>query len=707
MTDGPDGPDGAAGGNEIAGVVYGPAVQAHVIHGSVHLHQRAFRVPPPAQLPPPGRLTGRDRDLAAIDAARDHRVIVLTGQPGVGKTTLAVHWGHRVRCDFPDGVLFADLHGYAPDGPARPTEELARFLRALGADPQQIPAELAELTAMYRSLMADRRMLVVLDDALTAAQVSPLLPPSPASVAVVTSRARLGALVARGARIVHLGRLEAEAAVELLASTLGDDRAQAEPRAACELVDLCDGVPLALCVAGARLAARTRWSISEMVTALRSERRRLATLAMEDDMAVRSALDVSYSALDPAVQRMYRLLSLFPGICFDGGLAAAAATVPAEEAGRLLGVLADVNLLDDAADGQYRYHDLTRLHAREMAERHQTPADRSVVIRRILDWFLTAVARAGQSVAQYRGSLELEIRFPPADPAFFPDSATALDWLDRELANVIAVARLAVANGMGRVAWQLADAMWPLFLYRGRYAERLELDELALAAAHDRGDVAGEAKMLNRLGLLAMGRGEHERAREYFGQALETWQRIGDDNRVAGGLRRMGLVAMASGQSAEAIGWFTRALERYTALGTVKSAVRKRALTLSDLGDALTAAGRPAAAIGPLATAADLLASADDPYNHARTYVRLGRAHERVGDPDSAAPHLARALHAMRDIGSSQGEADALLALGDLAARTGRAEQARERYTDAQRIFLGIGSPREREASDRLSRLGT
>lgn len=692
-----------AGGNDITGVVYGPAVQARVIHGDVHVYQQEFRAPPPVQLPPPGRLVGRERELGALDAARPNRVIILTGQPGVGKTALAIHWGHQVRADFPDGVLFSDLHGYAPEGPARPADELARLLRALGADPRQIPAGLPELTAAYRSLMADRRMLVVLDDALTAAQVGPLLPSSPASVAVVTSRSRLGVLVASGARIVRVGRLEAEAAVDLIASTLGDDRAQAEARAARELVDLCDGVPLALCVAAARLAARSRWSIGEMVEALRCEQLRLAALAMEDDMAVRPALDVSYSALEPAVQRVYWLLSLFPGVCFDSGLAAAAATVPRQEASRLLGVLADVNLLDDVAGGQYRYHDLTRLHARGMAEQLETPDDQKAVVRRIVDWFLTAATRAGEAVTRYRGSLEPEILCPPTEPAVFPDSATALDWLDRELVNVVAVARLAAANGMGRATWQLADAMWPVFLYRGRYAERLEFDEFALRTARDCGERTGEAKMLNRLGLLVMGMGEHDRARQYFGQALETWKAIGDDGRVAGGLRRMGLVEMAAGRPGQAIGWFTQALGKYAMPG----ARRKRALALSDLGDALIATGQPDAAIIRLTAAADVLASADDPYNWARSQVRLGRAYEQAGDVDRAVPLLTSALRAMRDIGSAQGEADTLLALGDLAGRAGHAEEARERYTDARRILLGVGSPRERDAADRLSRLKT
>jgi len=628
--------------NEVSGVVHGPSVQARQISGDVHIHQPALPpqgpLPPPAQLPPPGLLVDRVADRRAMDAARGSRLIVVCGPPGAGKTALAVSWAHGVRAEFPDGVLLADLRGHAADVPAGPGEALGRFLRALGVDTRHLPGDVAELTGLYRSAMIDRRMLVVLDDALSAAQVSPLLPPSPDSLAVVTSRIRLAALATRGARVIHLGGLGTDAAVELLTRIIGDDRAQAAPHAAGSLAELCGGLPLAVCVAGARLAARPRWAVSEMVTAMTAERERLAALATEDDMVVSAALDLSYRVLPAGAARLYRLLGLFPGARFSRDLAAAAAAVPRSEAERLLGTLTSASLLEDEAGDQYRFHDLIRLHARETAGQEEPAATLDEAADRIVGWYLAAAGSASLAVTPYRAGTDLVIdnRCPPAEPPVFADRDTALGWLDRELPNVLAVARLAARAGDHRAAWQLADAMWPVFLYQGRHAERLELDRLGLQAARDGGDALGEAKMLYRLGGAVMDARQLDEAEECIRQALAAWQKLGQPDRVAGSLRRLGYIAMARQRPGEAAAWFTQALTAYRQLADA----RHTALLLSNLADALTEDGRPHEAITALEEAGPLLAPFPDPYSQAVVLIRLGRAHGCAGNPGAAAGYL-------------------------------------------------------------------
>ena len=704
----PEGPDsGPATGsrplvaNQVSGVVIGPSVQARDVYGDLHFHEPRGPMPRPSQLPPVSRVTGRAAELELLQAARDDRLVVLTGPPGVGKTALALHWGHSIRADFPDGALYADLHGQAPDGPAAPSEVLGRFLRALGIPSQQVPAGLAEQTALYRSAMAERHMLVVLDDALSAAQVGPLLPSSSASVTVITSRWRLTSLRAYGARIIQLGRLAPAAALELLAQTLGDDRTQLEPDASRELVELTGALPLAVCVAGARLAARPRWPIREMVDALALERQRLAALTMEGNAAVRASLDLSYSALPPAEARMYRLMGLYPGTTFDSGVAAATAAVPGTEARRLLGVLADANLLDDAAFGQYRPHELIRLHAREAAERDEPEASRNLAIRRMLDWFLATTTSAGALVMPHRRDQPRDMTYPPAEQARFAGPDDALDWLDRQLPSVAAAVGFAAAHGLNSLAWQLTDAMWPLFLHRGHYAERLTVDRMGLVAARACADATGEAKMLNRVGLALRDVGQLDEADGHFREALAIWRQLGNDGRVAGSLRRLGTLAADRQQFSDAIGYFSDAAELARNLGQARSA----ALALSDLGRALTSAGRPGEAVAQLQQAGLLIAGTQDPFNEARILTRLGQAQVHGGQFEPAESNLHRALAVMRKAGSLPGQADALTSLGELAERSAGPAEARRYYEQALAILIRLDARRTATLRSRLEHL--
>ncbi|MEV8636041.1 tetratricopeptide repeat protein [Streptosporangium sp. NPDC051023] len=664
-------------------------------------------MPKPSQLPAGHLLVDRGEALASLDGIRSGhagtgvaKVAVVSGPAGVGKTAVALHWAHRERGGFPDGQLYADLRGHDTDDPVRPVEILGRFIRAFGIAPERIPAGLAERSALYQSLVSERRLVIVLDDALSAAQVTPLLPASANSITIVTSRWRLAGLLMRGARGVRLEQLSTDAALQLLERTVGDERVRNEPDAAAELVELCARLPLALCVAAARLATRPNWPLSEMVDALTHERRRLTELSVEDDMTIQAALMLSYHELSPdEAAKVYRLLGLFPGDTFDSWSAAATVALPRTQVRPLLEILTDANLLDDVPGGKYRFHDLTRLHARELAEQNESETTRDQTLRRALDWFLCTTATVNQVVMPYRHVIRDAVVHEPAEPVTFTDPAQALDWLELEFRNLRAAIRTAFERDLFPTAWQLVDALWPLFLYRGHHAERLEVDRLGLAAARACSDSPAEAKMLNRTGLALRALGRLDEAADDFRRALDIWHREGNRRRILGSRRRLGLIEMDRGHVEEAIVLFREALDGYHAAGEP----RKVALLLCDLGDALTEKGREAEAVACLAEAEDLLAGQDDPYNRARARVLLGRA--QAGEPETAARLVTQGLEEMRRIRSETGQAQALQALGDLALRDRREEDARGLYQEAQRILAQRGA-RSRQLDDRLSRLG-
>ncbi|SEG79912.1 Cdc6-related protein, AAA superfamily ATPase [Nonomuraea solani] len=673
--------------NDVTGVVHGPLVQARDVFGGVHFHTAAS-LPAPSQLPPRPRLVDREAAIAQLDALRAEATdvpltVLITGPVGVGKTALSLTWAHMIRSDFPDGQLYADLRGHSGAGPASPQEVLGDFLQSLGVPTELIPGELAQRAALYRTVTRDQRVLVLLDDAMTAAQVRPLLPSSSASVTVVTSRYRLTGLLMHGMRSVYVDRFDAEAGLSLLRAALGSDRLEQQHEAASELVELCMRLPLALSVAAARLAARPSWPLREMVAALAEEQRTLAALSIEGDVTIRSALDLSYRALRSNAAGLYRLLSLTPGDRFGGDATAALAGISRMEARRLLGELTDANLLTDTADGRYRFHHaLVRLHASQLVEAEDQREARELAVGRLLSWYLATTSCAERRLRPHRTRLPRDAEPPPAEVTDFGGPEDALMWLESERANLSAAVTLAREHGRETTAWQLADAMWALFLFMGHHVERVEVEETGLAAARSCGDPYAEGKMLNRLGLSLNALGRHDEAVARFEGALEIWRRLGEREREVGSLRRLGLVAAARGDHGAAIARLTDASAAFQALG----ADRKTALTLIDLAGVLMAQDRGPDAVVHLERARQLLSGVDDSYNRARVGIFLGHAHASSGDGNKANQELRAALDVMAELGSSVGRAAALEGLGNLAERTGRRDEARRMYEAALQI---------------------
>ncbi|TDE39938.1 tetratricopeptide repeat protein [Nonomuraea mesophila] len=670
--------------NDVTGVVHGPLVQARDVFGGVHFHAPAS-LPAPGQLPPRPRLVDREAALAQLNALREDvqdipLTVLVTGPAGVGKSALSVAWAHMIRSDFADGQLYADLRGHSGTGPASPHDVLGDFLHSLGVPTDLIPGELAQRAALYRTVTQDQRVLVLLDDAMTAAQVRPLLPASQASTTVVTSRYRLAGLLTQGVRGVYVDRFDAESSLALLRDALGNDRLEQQRDAACELVELCMRLPLALSVAAARLAARPSWPLREMVIALTEQQRTLAALTIEDDVALRSALDLSYRVLRSDAARLYRLLSLIPGDMFGDGAAAALAGISRMESRRLLGELTDANLLTDMADGRYRFHHaLVRLHASQLAEAEDQSEVRDLAVGRLLGWYLATAARAENRLRPYRTRLPRDAEPPPAEVTDFGGPEDAIEWLESERANLSAAVTLAHERGREVTAWQLADSMWALFLLMGHHLERVKVEETGLAAARSCGDLYAEGKMLNRLGLSLDALGRHDEAVTRFEEALEIWRRIGEKEREIGSLRRLGLVAARRGDLDLAI---TRLLDVTAAYHTL-GVDRKTALALIDLAGVLLAQDRPTDAVIHLERARQLLRRVDDSYNRARVGIFLGHAQATSGDLDKADQELHVALEAMSKLGSSVGQAAALEGLGGLAERTGRWDEARRVYEAA------------------------
>lgn len=698
--------------NDLSGTVHGFVVQAGSVQGGIHVSGGAAReeVPPPWQLPPSVRITDRTEELRALEvhrcrAAEDGHptLAAVSGLGGVGKTAVALAWLHTLRPEFPGGQLYADLGAQAPDGPADPGEVVGRFLRALGVPAGQVPPTLGERVALYRSLTADRRLVVLLDDAATAAQVRPLLPAG-RCVTAVTSRRRMPGLSLDGGHVLHLDPLSPEAAVELLDSTLADGRVAAQPEEARALVLLCAGLPLAVRIAGARLAARPRQGITAMVRALSEEHERLEALAIEGDHDVRAALDLSYQGLPPAAARLYRLLGLHPGREFGGPVARA---LLGEEAVDALDALYDANLLVDVAEvsggERYRFHDLVRLHAAARAAQDESGEERAAALLRIGHHYLANARRAEEIVEPERDSLERE--FEPecvVEEDFGQRGAeAALDWLEGELPNLMAVVRIARPVGAPELAWQLTDALWPLFPRRKRYREWHEAHQEGLLAAEEAGNEEAVCRMLTSGALGKLASGAPAEGLEMFERAAASFLERGDALGHARTLNYRGLAHQRLGRPDRAAELFARAAGTLPACGDLRAG----ALARFNLADVAFSQGRYEEAVVDAEAARLTLEAAGDPYNAARAAGLTGRACVGLGRLGHAEAELSAALSALRAQAAEFEAARVLGGLAQLSERRGQPHQARQFYREALSLYSSVGRSGSADAEEARARL--
>lgn len=692
----------------------------------------------PAQLPATvPDFTGRTsfvRELGDRLATAEGSVMAvsaLAGIGGVGKTTLAVHVAHQARRHFPDGQLYVDLQG-AGARAAEPETVLGAFLRALGTADSAIPDSLDERAALYRSTLDGRRILVLLDNAHDAAQIRPLLPGTAGCAALVTSRVRMVDLA--GAHLIDLDVMSPEEALQLFTRIVGEERINSEREAALDVVAACGFLPLAIRIAASRLAARRTWTVSVLAAKLADERRRLDEL-QAGDLAVKATFELGYGQLEPAQARAFRLLGLADGP--DISLAAAAALLNLEvhAAEDLLEALVDTSLLESAAPGRYRYHDLVRLYARSCAERdEEAPEERESALSRLLDFYLATAA--GVYALERPGERVLDHFEPTGHPGLsFTAPTEALDWLFSESSGLLACARQSAAKGTLRKAADLlmaavdlgesganshqftqaatavseaartagdvqAEARARTMLTHvhsisGRFADAESDARRALELGLAAGDPVSSSQAPNQLGIIALYENRHTDAEAHFSQALGAFRADNNKSGEASALCNMSRVHLATDRKMSAVTLAQQGIALYESDG------REQALRLANgkyaLGLALTGAGQTSEARQVLTEALIVFRESRQRFWHGMTLFRLSEVDLADHQHAQAAAQAEQALAVLHGIGGEWRRANILTVLGLSLTPLGQTDRAQACWREALTVFEELGST---EAND-------
>jgi DNA-binding SARP family transcriptional activator/tetratricopeptide (TPR) repeat protein len=617
-------------------------------------------------------------------------IVALSGTPGVGKTALAVHAAHGLTERFPDGQLYVNLQG-ATAGlqPLQPLEVLGRFLRSLSMAPGAVPTNLEEASAAFRSWVAGRRLLVVLDNAANAAQVAPLLPASLGCGVLVTSRRDLISL--DGAAHLRPDVLEADEAVELLGRLASPDRVAAEPEAAAEVARCCGYLPLALRIAGARLAARPSWPVVALAERLGDTRRRLDELEVAE-AGVRASfaeswhqLDASDDPVDQAAARAFGLLGVPDGPEVGVPVAARLLDVLEETAERALERLVDAHLLENPAPGRYRLHDLLRLYARELATQHHGERGQAAALRRAIGFY---VATAWQTLAVLRPG---DYRLARTDDRWrtggleFTDQQAALGWLEVERANLAAAVRQAVATpGVpAELGMQLAQALFGFYWVRSHNGDWVQANKIALGVARRAGDLAAQAQTHNDLGAGYYRQGRYDRALAHLHESLTIRRELDDATGQALSLGNLGRLYQCLGRYEGALA----CLQESLAICQELDDRRGQASSLGNLGELYRRLGRYEEALAYLKESLAIRTNMADRHGQAHSLGNLGIVNERLGRYEEAMACLRESLTIFRGLGDSWSEAESLRELGVTLRALGRSGEARAHWLEALAIF--------------------
>ncbi|MEV6344287.1 tetratricopeptide repeat protein [Actinoplanes sp. NPDC051851] len=649
--------------------------------------------PVPAQLPADvAGFVGREDQLRRLTALLDggeQRVAAIAGTAGVGKSALAVHWAHRTLDRFPDGQLYVNLRGYDVGPPAAPGEVLARFLGALGTADADIPADLDERAARYRTALAGRRMLIVLDNAAVVEHVRPLLPGTGSCMVLVTSRDSLAGLVAvHGAERLDLDLFPDGDAAALLRRLIGT-RVDDDPDAAAALADQCAHLPLALRVAAELTVARPTTTLAELVAELADQQRRWDLLNADGDprAAVAAVFSWSIRHLPAEAARAFRLLGLHPGPDFDAYAAAALAGIGLADARRVLDRLVRAHLVQLTRGGRATMHDLLRAYAVSLAAAEEPLPERLSAATRLADHYLAATVAATERLGYGREGTAPEPAGPVTVVPDFPDPSAALRWLDAARAGLVQVIAHTAGHGMPTHTVRLATALYR-YLEGGHYLDGLTIHGHARDAARQLGDPAAEAHALLAIGALKIRLGRPETAPTAdMAEALVLYRRTGDRIGEGRALTNLGVAEDHLGRYAAAAERLEQALVLYRATGHRHG----EAIALHNLGVAERHLGHYPAAIDRLEQALAVYRQLGYPPGEGMTLHNIGLAEERRGRFATAAEHQQEALTLLRQAGYPRGEAWALYGLGTARTRLGAPEEATALLHRALALFQEFG----------------
>ena len=656
----------------------------------------------PRQLPAAvASFTGRAAELQALTRMLDRAgagapgtvvISAIGGTAGVGKTALALHWAHQVAAQFPDGQLHVNLRGFAPSGsPATPAGVVRGFLDGLGVPPERIPALPDAQAGMYRALLADRKMLIVLDNARDEQQVRPLLPTSPGSLVLVTSRSQLAGLaVADGARLLTLDVLSHDEAVQLLIARIGHARATAELEAVGEIANLCGCLPLALAVAAARAAARPGLPLAALAADLSDAAQRLDVLDCGDAaVSVRAVFSWSYRQLTTGAARMFRLLGLHPGPEISVPAAASLAGIGEPEARQTLGELARDCLIAEHAPGRYASHDLLRAYATSQARATDTQPERQAAVGRVLDHYLHTACAAALLLYPSRDQIALAPPRPGVSPETLASYAQAMAWFEAEQQVVLAAIALAAESGSDVHAWQIPWTMAAFLNRRGHWQQWAASQRIAVAAATRLGDTAGEALSRRSLASACRGLGECDQAWGNLEDCLRLYRQLGDHVGEARVHQSLGTLAELQSRSADSLSHHQQSLRLFQAA----SHQMGEAEQLNNVGWSHALLGDYRQARAFCQQSLTLSSSIGHRDYEASSWDSLGYIEHHLGHLSEAAARYQQALSLFRELGDRRPEAVVLTHLGDTLHAAGELPQARDVWQQALDILDDLQHP--------------